>query len=132
MDKHPSNLSSSIRQATPKLVLPEQAIKKPASILNLPPEVILMIFKHLHANESLCLGLRSKKLYDIHFKIFGRSPLSGALSSVRPGDYLQRFDMICEFVGPKWVFCHASYKWVRIEEASSPKTPKNPKLRDVC
>lgn len=130
--KYLSTTFARIKQARPKSVLPEQVIKKPANILDLPPEVLLKIVEHLHENDSLCAGLSSKKLYDIHVKMFGLSTLASALRSVRPEDYVQRFDIICDFLGPEWVFCYARYKWVRIDSVSFLKTLGHAKLSNLC
>ena len=52
-------------KSNPKLVQPDQIVGKPVSILDLPPEVILKIFKHLHEIIPSC-ACHWKKFHDNH------------------------------------------------------------------
>ncbi|KUJ19745.1 uncharacterized protein LY89DRAFT_779656 [Mollisia scopiformis] len=48
----------------------------PATLVTLPPEILLLIFDYLNPAASTCLGLTCKKLYPVHRAIHGIVRLS--------------------------------------------------------
>jgi hypothetical protein len=98
--------------------LPQAGATKPAltnitasTLVTLPSELRLKIFKLLDRVSSTCLGLCAKTLYAVHYNLRGKVPLYAWYSSPPSMVHgLHLSDLLKEWNGPKFVV-----KWPHVK-----------------
>jgi hypothetical protein len=85
------------------------------TLIGLPTEVKLIIFKHLDRASSTCLGLTAKMFYTLHIEVRGKVPLCSFCffnpkTELRAGVRLH--SLLQEWVGPDLVYKENEDKFV--------------------
>lgn len=78
-------------------------------IVDLPTELLLLIFENLSAESSIYIGVTCKALYPAHKRLWGIVPLCKPWGFWRTVDSLQEIDdslflLLQGWFGPEWVF----------------------------
>jgi hypothetical protein len=93
-------------------------MKKKKGLLDMPPEIHLEIFSHLHNITSACLGLTCKALYPIHWSLYPRMNLATAPGADKL-EYRVYWGLVCTPNARKELLPGLLAKWMEPRICSS-------------